>query len=170
MGNVYARLGPEVVPNIVLHFYISWCEYTKLDREYVPDDKTCTDILQKWHVPSESRNNVAILFFELTFIKADQQKEENNCRKPAFVTGERYFCATPLFDREVKKEKIEDLSKNRETNGLETDFAATLRDNILEPCSYFKTSITKNEKRRLPDISDIRLWWLYWLYEFMWCW
>ena len=103
MGNVYARLGPEVVPNIVLHFYISWCEYSKLDREYVPDDKTCTDILQKWHVSSESGNNVAILFFELTFIKADQQKEENNCRKRAFVTGERYFSATPLFDREVKK-------------------------------------------------------------------
>ena len=46
---------------------------------------------------------MAILFFELTFIKADQQKEENNCRKRAFVTGERYFSATPLFDREVKK-------------------------------------------------------------------
>ena len=55
----------------------------------------CTDILQKCHVPSESGNNGAVLFSELTFIKADQQKEENNSRKRPFVTGERYFCATP---------------------------------------------------------------------------
>ena len=41
----------------------------------------CTDILQKCHVPSESGNNGAVLFSELTFIKADQQKEENNSRK-----------------------------------------------------------------------------------------
>ena len=32
-------------------------------------------------VPSESGNNEPILFSEFTFIKADQQKEENNSRK-----------------------------------------------------------------------------------------
>ena len=48
------------------------CEYIQLDLKCVPDDKTCTDILQKWHVPSESGNNGAILFSEQTFINADQ--------------------------------------------------------------------------------------------------
>ena len=28
-------------------------EYQQLDIKAVPDDKTCTDILQKWHVPGE---------------------------------------------------------------------------------------------------------------------
>ena len=82
------------------------CEYIQLDLKCVQDDKTCTVILQKSHAPSESRNNGAILFSELTFIKADQQKE-NKSRKRPFATGERYFCVTPLFDREVKSEKIE---------------------------------------------------------------
>ena len=50
-------------------------------------------------------------------MKADQQKEENNSRTRHFVAGERYFYATPLFDREVKSEKIEELSKNLETLG-----------------------------------------------------
>ena len=81
----------------------------------VANDKTCTDILQKWHVPSKLGNTGAILFSELTFIKADQQKEEYNCRKGPFVTGERYFCATPLFDWVVKSGKIEELSENLET-------------------------------------------------------
>ena len=81
----------------------------------VANDKTCTEILQKWHVPSKSGNTGAILFSELTFIKADQQKEEYNCRKGPFVTGERYSCATPLFDWVVKRGKIEELSENLET-------------------------------------------------------
>ena len=80
----------------------------------VANDRTCTDILQKWYVPSKSGNTGAILFSELTFIKADQQKEYN-CGKGPFVTRERYFCATPLFDWVVKSEKIEELSENLET-------------------------------------------------------
>ena len=100
------------------------CEYIQWEHIHlysvnvyssVPNVKTCTDILQKWHVPSKSGNTGAILFSESTFIKADQQKEEYNCRKGPFVTGERYFCATPLFDWEVKSGKIEELSENLET-------------------------------------------------------
>ena len=71
------------------------CEYIQLDLKCVPDDKTCTDILQKWHKPTESGNTGAILISELTFIKADQQKEENNSRKRTFATGERLIlCYT----------------------------------------------------------------------------
>ena len=53
------------------------CEYIQLDLKCLPDDETCTDVLQKWHVPSESGSNWAILFSELTFIKVNQQKEKN---------------------------------------------------------------------------------------------
>ena len=38
---------------------------------------------------------------------------------------------------------------------MKTDFAATLRDNNIEPCSYFETSVTENEKGKSPDVSDI---------------
>ena len=38
---------------------------------------------------------------------------------------------------------------------MKTDFAATLRDNNFQPCSYFKTHVTENEKGKSPDISDI---------------
>ena len=110
-------------------------EYIQLELKSVSDDKTCTDIVQTWHVPSESGNTTAIIFSELAFIKADQQKKENNSTKQPFATRERYFCATPLLDGEVKSEKIEELSKNLETYGLKTDFTATLRENNFEPCS-----------------------------------
>ena len=38
---------------------------------------------------------------------------------------------------------------------MKTDFAATLRGSNFEPCSYFKTSVTENEKGKSPGISDI---------------
>ena len=38
---------------------------------------------------------------------------------------------------------------------MKTDFAATLRDNNIEPCRYFKTSVTETEKGKSPDVSDI---------------
>ena len=72
------------------------------------------------------------LFSELIFLNADQHKAENNSRNLPYVTGERYFNATPLFYQDVKREKIEEPSKTRETYGLKTDFAATLIDNNLE--------------------------------------
>ena len=88
--------------------------------------------IQMWFrngcVPSKSGNNEPILFSEFTFIKADQQKEENNSRKRPFYNW-RKMRATPLFDWKVKTEKIEKLSKSLETCVLKIDFAATLTDN-----------------------------------------
>ena len=62
----------------------------------VPDDKTCTDLLQKWYVPGESSNTEAILFSDLTFEKADADKDLNKLRKRPIVDGKRNFCTKQL--------------------------------------------------------------------------
>ena len=49
-------------------------EYKTLTLKSVPDDKTCTDILQKWHVPGEASNEYPIKFADLSFHKADLKK------------------------------------------------------------------------------------------------
>ena len=41
------------------------CEYIQLDLKYAPDDKTCTDILQKWHVPVKRKIEKFNLFIYL---------------------------------------------------------------------------------------------------------
>ena len=52
-------------------------EYLQLDIKAVPDDKTCTDILQKRHVPAERQNQEPKKFTIFQFYKADVRKEEN---------------------------------------------------------------------------------------------
>lgn len=51
-------------------------EYQQLDIKVVPDDETCTGILQKWHFPREGQNQEPIKFSELQFYKADVRKDD----------------------------------------------------------------------------------------------
>ena len=37
-------------------------DFKELNLKSVTDDKTCTELLQKWHVPGEKENTEAILF------------------------------------------------------------------------------------------------------------
>ena len=81
-------------------------DFKELDLKSIPDDKTCTDLLQKWHVPGEKQNTEPILFSELTFEKADFNKDKNNSRKRPIVTGSRKFGAAPLSAYDVSINKI----------------------------------------------------------------
>ena len=47
MGNIHARLGPCGRRKHCAALLCQLCEYIQLDFKCVPDDKTCTDILQK---------------------------------------------------------------------------------------------------------------------------
>ena len=51
-------------------------EYRQLDTKLVPDNKTCTDILQKWHLPGEGQYQEPIKFSELQLYKADVRKDD----------------------------------------------------------------------------------------------
>ena len=62
-------------------------------------------------------------FSKLSFIKANQQREETNFR--------RYFCVTPIYDQEVKILKIQELPENLQIYRLTTDFAATMGEITL---------------------------------------
>ena len=55
-------------------------DYRQLNVQSVPEDKTCTDLLQQWHVPGEGGNVEPIKFLALTFEKADLNKDLNKSR------------------------------------------------------------------------------------------
>ena len=81
-------------------------EYKQLNLKSVPADKACTGILQTWHIPGEGANTGALKFSELTFLKADLKKDTENTRKRPLVTGNRNFCATPVFAHKPLPEKL----------------------------------------------------------------
>lgn len=123
-------------------------EYRQLNLRSVPDDKSCTDVLQKWHVPGEGENIEPIKFSELTFEKADIDKDNKNCRKRPLVCGKREFCATPIFAHAPQEEKIRKLSNDLFLLGQGVVFANVLKGNNYKPVSFYNTSISDFYKEK----------------------
>ena len=115
-------------------------EYRELELKSVPDDKTCTDILQQWHIPGETSNNEAILFSNLTFEKANFEKDKNKSRKRPIVAGKRNYCSTP--NGQETCEQIESFGNALRDIGLETCMLPLLEGNNYNPSNYYQTSRT----------------------------
>ena len=62
-------------------------DYKISDLKSVPDDKTCTDVLQQWHAPGQLSNTEPILFENPTFEKADTETGKNKLRKRQIHIG-----------------------------------------------------------------------------------
>ena len=81
-GNCSCKAGVGGCCQHVAAVLYQLVEYRQLNLNTVPDDKTCTDILQRWHVPGEGKNDTPIEFSELTFYKADQS---NSHKRPMML-------------------------------------------------------------------------------------
>ena len=116
-------------------------EFKQLNLDFIPDDKTCTDQLQQWHVPGEGKNH-PIKFSELKFEKADLTKDLSATRIRPLVCGKRKYCASPIFDHTTSEEKIKQLSDGLFSLGQGTVFANLLKGNKYAPSYFYDTSIT----------------------------
>ena len=73
-------------------------ENRQLDINVVPDDKTSTDVLQKWDALGEGQNQDPINWFsKLQFYKADVRKDDKGWRKRPVVSGSRDYFSQYLF-------------------------------------------------------------------------
>ena len=83
-------------------------DFSNLNLRYVPEEVTCTQVLQKWSVPTRKiTSRDAVKFFDLEFQKADFEKDRSNKRRKSMVTRNREgFCATPPYARQVKSSEI----------------------------------------------------------------
>lgn len=121
-------------------------EYKQLGIKSVPVEKTCTGVLQKWHIPGEGASNDCLKFSDLTFQKADLKKDQENLRKRSIVTGSRSFCATPAFAHKPSKEKLKKLSDDLLNLGQGVQLAQVIKENDYKPSSFYETSITQYQK------------------------
>eukprot|EP00112_Aurelia_sp_Birch-Aquarium-sp1_P000836 Seg108.8 transcript_id=Seg108.8/GoldUCD/mRNA.D3Y31 product="hypothetical protein" protein_id=Seg108.8/GoldUCD/D3Y31 len=116
-------------------------DFINTDAKEVPKDLTCTQVGQRWNVPSESTQGVKVFKFNnLIFEKA----EENKKRKRPLLTGRRdKFCATPPCAQETTSKELQDLVANLRLAGKASLFCETLESNDFQPCTAFETSSSK---------------------------
>ena len=56
-------------------------DFVELGLSIVPDDKSCTDILQQWNVPKNTATESPLLFTDLKFEKANFEKDNGNRKR-----------------------------------------------------------------------------------------
>ena len=116
-------------------------DFANLDLKQIPADMTCTQVAQKWHVPSSANMTMtkAVKFPDLLFEKAEDGKK----RKRPTVSGERDFCATPPFAVQVREEEIKGLAKNLRKSGKAKLLCRAIESNNCMPSLYFETSCAR---------------------------
>ena len=100
-------------------------DYIQLELTEVPDDLTCTQLLQQWHVPPNDKLETALLFDQVKFSKATRKKEK--------VYQPQYKNPSPAFGKKVTDfdlKKLEDgLKSTNSCQGL-------LKSNQHQPWDY----------------------------------
>ena len=97
---------------MLLQYYIRYWTTQVLQLKEVPDNVTCTEVLQKWNIPSprSGKTTKAVRLKDLIFEDAEYVRYAENKRKCRLVTGRRQnYCATPPFPKKVHKKEIEQL-------------------------------------------------------------
>ncbi len=102
-------------------------DYSNLQLKYVPDDVTCTQVLQKWSIPNRKLSaNFAVKFNGLEFEKSNFARDNNKTRTRPLVKGDRMnYCTSPPFAK-VSSDEIKKLSDTLAQAGKATIFSKTL--------------------------------------------
>ena len=132
-------------------------EYRQLGINVVPDDKTCTDIFQKWHVPGEGQNQEPIEFSELQSYKADVRKDDDKgCRKRSVVCGSIVYCAIPVCFRAIRK-KNKNVNDDLVLSGKGLVFAEPLIGNNFKPFLLMTLQLVTLKLKKGQKIYKIKI-------------
>ena len=127
-------------------------DFVNLNLKHIPMELTCTQLPQRWSVPSGSSKTLdkAAKFEEMLFEKADVNKPT----KRYFVKGSREdYCATPPFARIVTAEEIKTMANACEKANRASLFHEAVASNNYKPCELFETSCSQMRKRKLDNSS-----------------
>ena len=117
-------------------------DYVNMGAVEVPPDLTCTQVGQKWNVPSRANAipSKAFKFEDLVFEKIEESKK----RKRPLVTGSRDpYCATPQFALQTSADELKGLVERLRLTGKASLLCEAIESNEFQPCSMFKTSSCK---------------------------
>ena len=108
----HARPAKEDSANIyIVALLFQIIEYNQIDLTGIPDDLTCTQVLQQWHVPRKDEYDEAILHEDIKFVKISYDKDTGNKkRKTCNPTNSKVKTRTPQFAREIKPDDVKKLA------------------------------------------------------------
>ncbi len=80
-------------------------DYTELGLSDIPDEKTCTKEIQKWHIHRKDKAQEALLFEDLTFPHDTYDKDKKGRKRPVPKVKRDYISSK----EKVSKSDLEHL-------------------------------------------------------------
>ncbi|CAB4033694.1 ATP-dependent DNA helicase PIF1 [Paramuricea clavata] len=122
-------------------------DFINLSLSMIPENLTCTQVAQKWSIPSGCRKtlNKAVKFDELLFRKAQYNKI--NTKIHSSTIREKY-CSTPPNAQTVTKDDIQSMANVLREAERASVLCDTIESNNYEPCDMFETSCAKGKRTK----------------------
>ena len=127
-------------------------DYIELDLSDIPDDKTCTQELQKWHVPRKNTTQAAMLFEDLIFPQDSYDKDKKGRKRPVSEGKREGYCSTK---EKVSKEDLEQLKASLENAGSTCHLIGILENTNCEPCESAANDLPSRQRMiKAGEVSD----------------
>ena len=119
-------------------------DFIELELTEVPDDLTCTQLLQQWHVPSCENIKTAVLFDSVKFTKAISTKSSSHSTE--------IYNPAPAFAKTVTDSDVQKINQELKSAG-----SCNYLQNLLESnnCKAFDYDEYLNElptKKKLKEV------------------
>ena len=123
-------------------------DFIELGLSDIPDEKTCTEEIQKWHIPRKDKAQEALLFEDLTFPQDTYEKDKEGRKRPV-REGERDFISS----KEVSKSDLELLKLGLQNANSPCQLAEILQDTNCEPCEFNVNNLPS--RQRITNAEEV---------------
>ena len=111
-------------------------DYIQLELSEVPDDLTCTQILQQWHVPRTDELDKPVLYEDITCEKASYKKDASGRKHSTEKRQTTYNNPIPHFARQTSQSKIKEFANELEQEGRAEYLQQVLASNFCQPFPF----------------------------------
>jgi hypothetical protein len=153
-ANCMCRAGKGGCCSHVVALLFQLLEYRQLDLQVIPDDLTCTELLQQWHVPKNEELKEAILYEDVVFRRASYEKDKKGKKRKNLKTCDNINNPEPQYSQGVTQEKIQGLVSNLKESQKASYLCKLLESNQCQPFGFEEAHSNLPSKKKCLEAKE----------------
>ena len=129
-------------------------EYIQLELKEIPDDLTCTQLLQQWHVPRNDELNEPILYEDVVFERASYEKDKSGKKRKNLKTCDSVINPAPQYSQNVTSKKIEGLVLELKNVKKANYLCKLLESNKCQPHGFEQIHKNLPSKKKCTEAKE----------------
>ena len=129
-------------------------DYIQLELKEIPDDLTCTQLLQRWHVPRNDELNEPILYEDVVFERASYEKDKSGKKRKNLKTCDSVINPAPQYSQNVTSKKIEGLVLELKNVKKANYLCKLLESNKCQPHGFEQIHKNLPSKKKCTEAKE----------------